>query len=201
MLARNELESLYVDRGLSAAQIAKRLSCSVNKVNYWLTKHEIQKRTISDAIYLKNNPDGDPFVLPRIDTMDKAILYGMGLGLYWGEGTKANAHSVRLGNSDPELLKMFVRFLVELYEINPDDLRFGLQVFSDTDPDAILSYWVSELNVQQSQFYKIHVTPSGSIGTYRKRSMHGVVTVYYHNKRLRDIIVNALPRGSVGAPR
>ena len=73
-------------------------------------------------------------------------------------------------------------------------LRFGLQVFSDIDPGVSLTYWVAELDVDKSQFYKIHITPSGSLGTYRNKSNHGVVTLYYHNKRLRDILVNALPR-------
>ena len=193
-MEKRELVDLYVAKQLSSAQIAAELGCSVNKVNYWLAKHSIPKRSISDAIYAKYHPDGDPFRAAKIDTLEKAELYGMGLGLYWGEGTKANKHSIRLGNTDPHLLKMFIRFLVELYEINKHDLRFGLQVFSDISPNTSLEYWVSELGVSEKQFYKIHITPSSSIGTYRQKSQHGVITVYYHNKRLRDIIVNALPR-------
>lgn len=194
MLDINYLQDLYTKQRLSSAQIAKLTSCSVSKVNYWLSKHAIQKRSISDAVYTKHNPNGDPFVIPKIDTLAKAQLYGMGLGLYWGEGTKANKYSVRLGNSDPELIKMFIRFLVELHGVNKNSLRFGLQIFSDTNQELSLAYWTTKLNVEKHQFYKVHITPSGSIGTYRQKSKHGVVTIYYHNKRLRDIIVNALPR-------
>ncbi len=194
MLHRTTLSRLYIDKKLSAATIAKQLACSVTQVNYWLKKHGIPKRSISDAIYIKHNPHGDPFTVVDIDTLAKAQLYGMGLGLYWGEGTKANKHSIRLGNSDPELLKMFVRFLTELFSVDKDSLRFGLQIFSDISPEDSLAYWARELNVSQTQFYKIHITLSGSIGTYRNKSKHGVVTIYYHNKRLRDILVNALPR-------
>ncbi len=32
-------------------------------------------------------------------------------------------------------------------------------------------------------------TRSGKIGTYRQKSAHGVVTVYFHNKKLRDILL------------
>lgn len=115
------------------------------------------------------------------------------MGLYWGEGTKANEYSIRLGNSDPELIKAFMRFLIELYGVDKDKLKFGLQVFSDLNPERSLAYWTTKLKVEPEQFYKIHITPSRSIGTYRKKSKHGVVTIYYHNKKLRDIIVNALP--------
>lgn len=191
---KNELSTLYTTQQLSSAQIAIRLDCSINKVNYWLAKHSIPKRSISDAVYIKHNPNGDPFRIVEIDTIGKAQLLGMGLGLYWGEGTKANKYAIRLGNSDPELIKTFIRFLTELYQVNRDHLRFGLQVFSDLDPKSSLKYWTTELGVSENQFYKIHITPSNSLGTYRQKSKHGVLTVYYHNKKLRDIIVNALPR-------
>lgn len=194
MLSKATLSSLYTDRQLSSATIAKQLNCSVTKVNYWLKKHGIQKRSISDAVYVKHNPHGDPFAAVAIDTLAKAQLYGMGIGLYWGEGTKANKHSIRLGNSDPELLKTFICFLTQLFGVDKGKLRFGLQIFSDISPYASLTYWARELDVSESQFYKIHITPSGSIGSYRNKSQHGVVTIYYHNKRLRDILVNALPR-------
>ena len=111
MLPVDTLSTLYTDQKLSSAAIAKQLNCSVSKVNYWLNKHHIKKRSISDAIYAKHNPNGDPFVPAKIDSYAKAQLYGMGIGLYWGEGTKANKHSIRLGNSDPALIKMFMCFL------------------------------------------------------------------------------------------
>lgn len=193
MIQKTTLTDLYLRQRLSSSQISARLGCSINKVNYWLIKHGIPKRTISDAIYIKLNPDGDPFTPPKIDTLEKSMLYGIGLGLYWGEGTKANKYAVRLGNSDPELLMMFIRFLTELYGVNKADMRFGLQIFSDIDPAVCLEYWVTKLGLAESQFYKLHITPSGSLGTYRHKSRYGVVTIYYHNKRLRDIIVNALP--------
>ncbi len=194
MIQKSILQELYGEDGKSMAEIASRLGCSANTVDYWMRIHKIPKRSISDAIYMKHNPDGDPFIMPKIQTMQQAELYGLGIGLYWGEGTKANKYAVRLGNTDPELLKMFKRFLVELFGINPQDLRYSLQIFTDIDQKEALRYWYEQLEAIPSQFYKVHVTISGSIGTYRKKSQYGVVTIYYHNKKLRDILVKMLPR-------
>jgi hypothetical protein len=194
MIQKLLLQELYTDRGKSMMEIANHLGCSANAVDYWMRKHKIPKRTISDAVYIKNNPDGDPFVIPTIKTLDQAELYGLGIGLYWGEGTKANKWAVRLGNTDPELLKAFKRFLVELFEIDPIDLRYGLQIFTDINQEGALNYWYSQLEATPEQFYKVHVTISGSLGTYRHKSQYGVVTLYYHNKKLRDILVGMLPR-------
>jgi hypothetical protein len=175
-------------------EISNELGCSHNQVAYWMNKHKIERRSISDAIYQQHNPNGDPFCLQVIDTAEKAELYGLGIGLYWGEGNKANKFAVRLGNTDAALLNSFMRFLIEIYNVKREDMRFQLQTFTDIDTETAFNYWTNALSVDRSQFYKVHVTISGSIGTYRNKSKYGVVTVYYHNKRLRDILVEMLPR-------
>lgn len=194
ILRKELLEKLHLQDNLSMKGVSVALECSQSKVEYWMKKHAIPRRAMSDAIYLIHNPNGDPFKAQPIDTLEKAQLFGLGIGLYWGEGNKLNRYSVRLGNTDPELLNTFVRFLVELYGVDRSMLRFGLQLFSDIDTDKALGYWCNKLDVKPSQFYRITVTISGSIGTYRKKSEHGVVTVYYHNKKLRDVLVGLLPR-------
>lgn len=193
MIAKEQLEKFYLQDKISMMDIALKLDCSVNRVVYWMDKHQIKRRTLSEAIYQRANPNGDPFKVRPIKTLEEARLFGLGMGLYWGEGTKTNKYSVRLGNTDPELIKAFMKFLVELFGVKKERLRFSLQIFSDIDPETALSFWLKELGVEASQFGKIVVTISGSIGTYRKKSEFGVVTVHFHNKKLRDIIVGMLP--------
>lgn len=122
------------------------------------------------------------------------FLYGLGLGLYWGEGTKSNTNSVRLGNTDPKLIKTFLKFLKLCFQIDENKLRFGLQVFSDMNPNRALHFWVKELGLKQSQFQKVIVTPARSIGTYRQKTQHGVLTVYFNNKKLRNLIVGEIEK-------
>lgn len=193
MLSKNKLVDLYLKKGKSMQEIASILGCSLHKVSYWMNKHEIKSRTISDAVYLKNNPAGDPFKIKTPNNLREAELFGMGLGLYWGEGTKADKVSVRLGNTDPKLIKKFIEFLVKFFEIKKEDLRFSLQLFSDIPQREAMDFWKKWLNINPSQFYKVTITKSRSAGTYKKKSPYGVIIVYYHNKRLRDIIVNMLP--------
>lgn len=194
MLTKENLEDLYVNQGLSMMDISKKLACSPHKVSYWMERHELSRRSISDAIYQKHNPNGDPFSIKSSLSQADTMLLGMGLGLYWGEGTKANKYTVRLGNTDPALIKTFIRFLIEIFDVDKNKLKFGLQIFTDLDQTEALNFWCQELDVLPSQFYKVHVTISGSIGTYKKKSKYGVVTVYFSNKKLRDLLVNMLPR-------
>ena len=174
--------------------IARILGCSQHKVVYWMNKHQIKRRSISDAIYQKHNPSGDPFVIKPIKTKKEAMLLGLGLGLYWGEGNKSNMYSVRLGNTDPELIKTFMKFLTDLFDAKKEKMRFSLQIFSDINPEKALDFWINHLNVSPIQFCKVIITKSGSIGTYRNKSVYGVLTIHFHNKKLRDIINGMLPR-------
>lgn len=192
-LTRKYLEYLYIAKHKSAQEIAKLIGCSSNRINYWLAKHKIQKRTISDAIYIKHNPDGDPFKFVPPDNIEDAKLFGLGLGLYWGEGNKANKNTVRLGNSDPALLNKFIDFLIKFFNINRNDLKFHLHIFSDIEVNEALTYWASNLKISRKQFYKPMVTISGSLGTYKNKSKFGVVTIYYGNIKLKNKLINLLP--------
>jgi len=175
-------------------EIAVLSGCSIHKVHYWMGIHQIQRRSRSEATYIKRNPNGDPFKIQPVMTIEDAWLKGLGVGLYWGEGNKANKWSVKLGNTDPTLLNYFITFLVKNFKIRKEDLSFSLQIFTDIKPDEALTYWTQKLNVPLSQFYRPTVTISGSIGTYRKKSQYGVVTVMYHNMKLRDALIGMLPR-------
>src|SRR3989338_8794653 len=185
MLTQKRLTELYKKQRKSMQDIAHFMGCSLHKVAYWMDRYKIPRRSISDASYLKHNPNGDPFRFRPPRTLSEQLLFGLGLGLYWGEGTKASMGSVRLGNTDPLLLEKFMKFLITFFGVRKSDLRFGLQIFTDIDECEALDYWTKMLRVNPKQFGTVVVTKSGSLGTYRKKSQYGVVTVYYNTTKLR----------------
>lgn len=188
------LEHWYIRDRKSVHDIARILRCSDGKINYWLEKHSIPKRSISDAIYTKHNPHGDPFSSRTIQANSDTFLFGLGLGLYWGEGTKKNLTTVRLGNTDPYLIRTFLIFLRKIYHIDDSKLRFALQIFTDMDQKKEEKFWREFLNIDAKRFYKTINTRSGSIGTYRTKSKHGVLTLYFGNKKLRDILISEIEK-------
>ncbi|MCX6766173.1 MAG: hypothetical protein NT170_00090 [Candidatus Moranbacteria bacterium] len=183
---------MYTKEKKSAANIAKIFDCSENKINFWLKRHKIPKRSISEAMYIKNNPEGDPFKLKSPKNITDAQLFGLGIGLYWGEGTKASKNTVRLGNSDAKLLKVFIAFLIRFFGIKKEDLRFHLHIFTDMKIEDAKRYWIRELNISAEQIYKPFVSITGSLGTYRRKSEYGVMTVYYGNTKLKNKLVHLI---------
>ena len=190
------IKKLYINEKKSSAEIAKIFNCSERGVNYWLSKYGVKKRSISEAVYLRCNPNGDPFNVKSIKNIEDAKLLGLGLGLYWGEGNKKNKYSIRLGNTDPALIKKFMEFLVKILGINKSKLKFGLQIFSDMPKRKSLEFWLKELKefgINKNQFFKPTITLSGSIGTYKEKSKFGVMTVHFSNVKLKKLLDKMLP--------
>ena len=193
VISKQTISDLYLKNGKSMKEIAEILHISLHKVTYWMGKYKILRRSKSDATYIKRNPDGDPFLFHPPQTVTEGILVGLGLGIYWGEGTKASSDSVRVGNTDPDLLRVFIRYLEKIYGIKREKIHFGLQIFSDTSPNEAVLFWSKKLNIKKTQFQKtIVVTPSRGRGTYKKKMKYGVLTVYVHNKKLRNALIQEI---------
>lgn len=182
------LQKWYLVKKLSSAEIAKKCNCSAHKINYWLDVYKIQKRTISEASYQKNNPKGDPFFFTPPKNFKDIFLFGVGLGLYWGEGTKRGLNALRLSNSDPDLVKKYIDFLVDIYHIKKSKLRFQLQIHDDLNNDKLVFFWRKHLLVKESQFYKSTMLVRRGRGVYREKMKYGVIIVIFNNIKLKNLI-------------
>ncbi len=187
MLRKEQLEKLY-QRGFSAKEIANKVGYSESGVRYLLSKYSIPRRTISEAIYVKNNPRGDPFKIKENLSFEEAKLLGLGLGIFWGEGNKRSKCSVRVGNSDPKLIRKFIEFLDKICGVGKEKLKFNLQIFSDLSEDEVVDFWMDELKIERVQFFKVIITPYRSLGNYNHKSNYGVITINFNNTKLKKII-------------
>ncbi len=199
MFQKEELKNLYFIENRSIRDIANISSCSEGKVNYWFKKYNIKKRNISDAIYLKHHPDGDPFSLRMPRNKKEERLFGLGIGIFLGEGNKVDKSTIRVGNTDVTILRIFVTFLLVFFNIHKDNLRFHLQIFSDVDTIEAQKYWIKELGITKNQFYKTSITKSIKKGTYKHKNKRGVLTVYYSNVKARKLLDDIISQcSSVG---
>ncbi len=190
MISKKVLEKEYQNK--SIAEIARKYKLATSTVQSWFKKYAIKTRSISEGVYLKHNPKGDPFSFRKPKNIQESFLSGLGVGLFWGEGTKAKSTSIRLGNTDPDLIRQFVRFLDTILGIPKNKLKFSLQIFSDMNPIAAQQFWIKYLKVSDSQFTKTTITKSRGLGTYKTKTKYGVLIVYFHNKKARDFMIGML---------
>lgn len=180
-------------------EIALILGCSTNKVVYWMDKYKIKRRTRSEATYIKRNPNGDPFLIKKIFRSEDMYLYGLGLGIFWGEGEKTSKNLVRVTNSDPYVLLAFSKFLRNLCGVKPEKMRYSLICFNDTHPTTALNYWLRSLKLSREKFGKIVQIPPQGKGRYKRKSSFGVCTLTVSNVKLKEWIINELSRTRIRA--
>jgi len=167
-------------------KIAEKLGCSVNKVVYWMDQHGIPRRGWDEASYVKHNPNGDPFKIKELETDEERDLFQLGLGLYIGEGTK-NKRDVRLANTDPQVIRTFLRFLREICQVDESKIFAWLNIFDDVNLEEAQEYWEQVTGLPRAQFYKPTVRSSRG-GSYQNKSRYGTVTVGISNAKLSSKI-------------
>ena len=187
-LTSKKLKTLYLKEKKSAADIAKIFKCSERGINYWIEKYNIPKRTISEAIYVKNNPDGDPFNIKKDLNINEQNLLGMGLGLFWGEGNKKSKTAVRLGNSDPKLIRVFREFLIKICRIKEERIKYNLLLFNDADKKKAVNFWKKELGYVKNRIGSITSLRPRGTGNYKNKSITGVLMIEFNNIKLKKEI-------------
>jgi len=174
------------------SEIAAVLNCSPHKIAYWFTKFGIPRRNRSDAGYLKNNPNGDPFKIKMVLNTEERLLMGLGLGIYWGEGAKTSEHSLRVANTDAGIIKTFREFLLRICQLREDKITYSLICFNNANPKTARSHWSKELGILPRKFGKITIIPKQGKGTYKRKSAFGVCTIQASNIKLREWMMKEL---------
>ena len=183
----NRIRELY-GQGKSAREIGDIPGCSWRQVISCMNNHGIPRRSRSEATYLKANPLGDPFYIKSHLSLEEERLKALAIGLFWGEGTRRNQVAVRISNSDPELLKVFVAFLRTICNVRPDKICVELILHADVKPADASQYWSQQLRIPPSQFSKPTIIPSRGRGTSTHRVKWGTATIRVSNVRLRRLL-------------
>lgn len=106
----------------------------------------------------------------------KKILCGV---LYWCEGSKSSRGAVSFTNSDPEMIKIFLRFFRSSFQVDEKKFRICVHLHSYHKKDIVLQYWSKVTNIPLSQFIKPHLKLTS--GMYKKEGYQGCIRVSYND--------------------
>lgn len=116
----------------------------------------------------------------KIKELTKDNLFFLGLGLYWGEGSKSElSKSLAVTNSDPRVIQMAMRWFTDCFSVEKS--RFMPQVFISSThkkrEEIILRFWVRALRLPRKQFRKTVFLEKGK-KVYENHNMYyGVLTL------------------------
>lgn len=113
-------------------------------------------------------------------------IFLAGLMLYWGEGEKIlKSCVVRLGNSDPEMIKIFYLFLLNI-GVQKEKIFIHLLLYPDLADKTLKAYWSKVTNIPPSQFRKSTIIQ----GRHPERRLsYGVCTLYVCSRKFKEKIL------------
>ena len=76
-------------------------------------------------------------------------LHAAGCMLYWAEGEKASRNVARIANADPELVRLFLRFVRAYFEVSDEQIRVTCNLFADhlERQREIEQFWLDTLEL------------------------------------------------------
>ena len=118
-----------------------------------------------------------------INKISQEELKLIGIILYLGEGGKTK-RIVRLSNSDPEIIKMMMRFFREI--CNVPESKFGghIHTFTHADVNKTEKYWSKITGISRKQFYKTYIKPSRVSLQKRNTLPFGTFDIYICDTKL-----------------
>lgn len=190
-----KLRELY-GNGLSMKEISSKTGLKYGIVVHWMKKYNIPRRSMSEAIYAKKNPNGDPFHIKELNNRRDIELFNIGIGLYLGEGKKRDKHNIAFSNSNPAILKLFLIFLKEICGVKESQLKAQLNIFDDVGLEEAIDLWQKATKIPRSNFFSSVVRKSKR-GSYKNRSRYGTFTIYFSNIKLKKFIIECCERSLV----
>lgn len=185
-------------KGASYSDIKSSLGVSKSTLSLWLRDMPLSEKRIKEL--RDNNPKRieryiNTMSEKRKDKLDKAYLLAKskvgvisgrdlfigGIFLYMGEGSKTTKGTTALTNTNPAILKIFVKWLY-LHDVNKEKIKIQLHLYKDMNIKKQIKYWSKTLSIPESQFRKPHIkeTTVKSI-TYRGGFGQGTCTVLYED--------------------
>lgn len=178
-MAKSELRLQAISlrkNGESVRNIAKKLKVSKSTVSLW-TRHivlsvqqveELKKRVligselgrlrgslVQKEARLQRIKKCDEEAVKNLRTLSTRELDILGTSLYWAEGNKLN-RQVKLCNSDPKMIKLFLKWLKEIYQIPVSELycQVGINE-AHYDRDLLVKeYWSKLTQIPLKNFNK-----------------------------------------------
>lgn len=162
-------KSIKADLTKKANYIARKRLRAYNKKQkiFWEAWREQARQQARDNFSkLKSNP-----------------LFIAGLMLYWAEGDNKPENPFRLSNTDPRMIKLYVKFLIESLNVLKENIRLGLILYPDLIENRCIDFWSKNTTIHKSQFHKTQFI-QGRHPT--KRLSYGICMVTCGNRQLKE---------------
>lgn len=200
-------------QGKTYSQIRKELDVAKSTLSDWLSKYPLTEEQIEilqkthlfnrqigiektriikqkkREARIKSAYEGQKIYWSKLSKRELEIA---GIFLYWGEGAKRMNGPIFLNNTDPQVLKFTLYWMVQGLGISKEKIRVMLHLYRDMDVRKEMQYWSQELKLPLSQFAKPYIKESIRANLTHKGFGHGTCGLLVSNILLKEKIMMAI---------
>jgi len=197
---REQAIKLRTEKNLSYGEIRKRLDIPKSTLSYWLREFPISeerilelrrqgwkkseagrerfRNTMREKKKLKDREVYNKYK-KRFAEFSKDVFLAAGLMLYLGEGGKKNNARISLANTDPMIIKFFIKWMIDFLGIAEENIKAQLHLYENMDIDKEEKFWENELGLPKTQFYKSAIRKLQKKSfSYKESYRHGTCSIY-----------------------
>lgn len=105
----------------------------------------------------------------ELKTVNDYELKIIGAALYWAEGYKRGNWSVVFCNSDPEMVKVIMKFFIKICEVPRSKIKAQIQIHRNISEPEAIAYWSKISGIPRDRFSK-STFPSDKSSKGRRRN-------------------------------
>ena len=102
--------------------------------------------------------------------------------LYWCEGGKGEKEGLKFSNSDPALIKTFLKLFRSCFSIKNEKIRLLMHLHNYHDEQKQKIFWSKITGIPKRHFYKTFIKASSKIRI--KKNYPGCITIYYNDRSI-----------------
>jgi hypothetical protein len=205
--------------GLSYSEILKQVPVAKSTVSLWLrdvglSKQQHQRLTekkiaaiirggqAKKAQRLQRTKDIYEAAEREVGRISKEQFWILGVGLYWAEGSKEKEHrpgtNLTFNNSDPAMIKVFLKWLIEVCKVNPVNMTLEIYIHKNSinQTPKVQEHWLKVTGFPIASLQRVYYKQN-KIRTNRKN----VGNLYYGTLRVKVNASSALLRRVAGWTR
>lgn len=173
------------DFPLSEERIRELRDKNPQRIERYRATRTKQRQQRFDKIY----KDEEKKILP----FENRDLFIAGLFLYWGEGSKTKYSELCVSNTNPAIIKIFIKWLINSMNVSKEKIRIRLHLYQDMSVEEEINFWKKELLIPENQFRKPYIKKSNRTSiTYKTNFNHGTCNAMIADVKIAQKIFASL---------
>lgn len=194
-------------KGESYSAIREKLNVSKSTLSNWLRDFPLSREHVNElralspkriekfrnTMRLKREKrlkyvyDGLQKSLGKLNKREVLIA---GFFLYWGEGGKTKPYSITLTNTDPYMIKFYLKWLKRL-KVSFHKVKIRLYLYSDMNLQEEIKFWSRITSLQAGQFLPVVVKETRAKRNYQGFG-HGTCNVIVDDRDISEYVLQGI---------